>query len=94
MNIKNPKFKFTEEQTLKVLRAANYLNKAADEMFEVNGMFTSILNAMALDLIDQIGLTEELLSGLENTQSPNIKITQKEKDEIDALIKEIASDND
>lgn len=84
MNIQNPKFNFTEPQTLKILEASNYINKAADCLTEINGMLTSILNAFALDLIDQIGLTDELLSKVES--KPNLKITEAEKAEIDALI--------
>lgn len=84
MKIQNPKFKFTEEQTLKILEAANYLNKAADCVMEINGMLTSILNAMSLDLLDQIGLSEELTSRLSPQQE--LKITDAEKAEIDDLI--------
>lgn len=84
MKIQNPKFKFTEEQTYKILEAANYLNKAADCVMEINGMLTSILNAMSLDLLDQIGLSEELASRL-NPQV-ELKITDAEKAEIDDLI--------
>lgn len=84
MKIQNPKFKFTEEQTLKILEAANYLNKAADCVMEINGMLTSILNAISLDLLDQIGLSEELASRLQPQQT--LKITDAEKAEIDELI--------
>jgi hypothetical protein len=94
MNIKNPKFNFSEEQSLKILRAANYINKAADELFEVNGMLTSILNSISLDLIDQIGLTEELLKDAKPMAPVEVKITQKEKDEIDDLIKELSADTE
>lgn len=87
MNIENPKFKFTEEQTIKILEASNYINKAADCLIDINGMLTSILNAFALDLIDQVGLTNELLSKVES--KPNLKITEAEKAEIDALIDEL-----
>lgn len=84
MNIQNPKFNFTQEQTLKILEASHHINKAADCLAEINGMLTSILNAFALDLIDQIGLTDELLSKVES--KPNLKITEAEKAEIDELI--------
>lgn len=84
MNIQNPKFNFTEVQTLKILEASNYINRAADCLTEINGMLTSILNAFALDLIDQVGLTDELLSKVE--AKPNLKITEAEKAEIDSLI--------
>lgn len=92
MKIQNPKFKFTEEQTYKILEAANYLNKAADCVMEINGMLTSILNAMSLDLLDQIGLSDELVSRMEPQQS--LKITDAEKAEIDDLINTLQNSQD
>lgn len=89
MNIQNPKFNFTEQQALKILEASHYINKAADCLTEINGMLTSLLNAVSLDLIDQIGLTDELLSKVET--KPNLKITEAEKAEIDELIKTLNS---
>ena len=86
MEIKNPKFNFTEEQTLKILEASNHINQAAECLLEINGMMTSILNAMSLDLIDQVGLTDELISKIEQ---PPLKITQEEMDEVNSLIDEI-----
>lgn len=87
MDIKNPKFNFTQEQTLKILEAANYINKAADSLIDINGMLTSLLNSMSLDLLDQIGLTESLMEKLETR--PNLEITEAEKAEIDSLIAEL-----
>lgn len=91
MNIQNPKFNFTEQQALKILEASHHINKAADCLTEINGMLTSILNAISLDLIDQIGLTDELLSKVNPVQ--NLKITEAEKAEIDSLIEALNTTN-
>lgn len=87
MEIKNPKFQFSETQTLKILEAANHINKAADALIDINGMLTSLLNAMSLDLLDQIGLTEELQSRLGTQSKP--KITEAEIEEVNALMDEL-----
>lgn len=85
MEIKNPKFQFTEEQTLKILTAANHINKAADCLTEINGMLTGVLNAFALEMLDQIGLSEELYEKMQ----PQLKISQAEVEEVESIINEL-----
>lgn len=87
MITKNPKFQFSESQALKILEAANHINKAADCLVEINGMLTSLLNAMSLDLIDQIGLSHELQEKLDSQSKP--KITEAEIEEVNKLMDEL-----
>lgn len=83
----NPKFQFTQEQSLSVLKCAYHLNAASKEILETNGMLGLMLNSMAIELIDQCGYLD---TALEN-QNPQVQINlnEKEKAQVDDLIKSI-----
>lgn len=83
----NPKFQFTQDQSLSVLKCAYHLNAASKEILETNGMLGLMLNSMAIELIDQCGYLD---TALEN-QNPQVQINlnEKEKAQVDDLIKSI-----
>lgn len=91
-DIRNPKFSFNEEQTRKVLIAAFYLSQASEQIMEVNGMMGLTFNSMAIELLDQAGLSEAFLDelGYTKTIDPKIKLNGEEQAEVDALFDELS----
>lgn len=89
----NPKFSFTKEQSLKVLKTAFYLNQASNEIIETNGMFGMLLNSMAIELIDQTGYLDYAEKSIkpEVTQNPNL--SKEEKEEIESIISDLKEIN-
>lgn len=91
LNIQNPKFSFTEDQTKQVLMAAYHLSQASEYMQETNGMMSLMFNSMAIELLDQAGLSQAFLDelGLTKTTEPKIQLNKKEQAEVDSLFDEI-----
>ena len=91
LNIQNPKFSFTEDQTKQVLMAAYHLSQASEYMQETNGMTSLMFNSMAIELLDQAGLSQAFLDelGLTKTTEPKIQLNKKEQAEVDSLFDEI-----
>ncbi len=89
----NPKFTFTKEQSLKVLKTAFYLNQASNEIIETNGMLGMLLNSMAIELIDQTGYLDYAEKSVkpEVTQNPNL--SKEEKEEIESIINDLKEIN-
>lgn len=89
----NPKFTFTKEQSLKVLKTAFYLNQASNEIIETNGMLGMLLNSMAIELIDQTGYLDYAEKSVKPdvTQSPNL--SKEEKEEIESIISDLKEIN-
>lgn len=89
----NPKFTFTKEQSLKVLKTAFYLNQASNEIIETNGMLGMLLNSMAIELIDQTGYLDYAEKSVkpEVTQNPNL--SKEEKEEIESIISDLKEIN-
>ena len=79
-NIKNAKFDFSKDQRIQIINAAYFLAKAADSISNVNGMLGYQYNALAADLIKQVGLEEgleadaklDIESGLSDVQKKEI----------------------
>ena len=91
LNIQNPKFSFTEDQTKQVLMAAYHLSQASEYIQETNGMMSLMFNSMAIELLDQAGLSQAFLDelGLTKTTEPKIQLNKKEQAEVDSLFDEI-----
>lgn len=91
LNIQNPKFSFTEDQTKQVLMAAYHLSQASEYVQETNGMMSLMFNSMAIELLDQAGLSQAFLDelGLTKTTEPKIQLNKKEQAEVDSLFDEI-----
>ena len=91
LNIQNPKFSFTEDQTKQVLMAAYNLSQASEYIQETNGMMSLMFNSMAIELLDQAGLSQAFLDelGYTKTTEPKIQLNKKEQAEVDSLFDEI-----
>lgn len=89
----NPKFTFTKEQSLKVLKAAFYLNQASNEIIELNGMLGMLLNSMSIELIDQTGYLDYAEKSIKPEVSQNPNLTKEEKKEIESIINDLNSLN-
>ena len=91
LNIQNPKFSFTEDQTKQVLMAAYHLSQASEYIQETNGMLSLMFNSMAIELLDQAGLSQAFLDelGYTKTTEPKIQLNKKEQAEVDSLFDEI-----
>ena len=91
LNIQNPKFSFTEDQTKQVLMTAYHLSQASEYIQETNGMMSLMFNSMAIELLDQAGLSQAFLDelGYTKTTEPKIQLNKKEQAEVDSLFDEI-----
>lgn len=91
MNVQNPKFSFTEDQTKQVLMTAYHLSQASEYIQETNGMMSLMFNSMAIELLDQAGLSQAFLDelGYTKTTEPKIQLNKKEQAEVDSLFDEI-----
>lgn len=74
---------FSEEQKLEILKSAYHLGEASKHLIKLNGMLAGIINSMSLELISQTGYLDEIQS------SSKSDLTDKEKSEVDELIKSI-----
>lgn len=89
----NPKFSFTKEQSLKVLKTAFYLNQASNEIIETNGMLGMLLNSMAIELIDQTGYLDYAEKSIKPEVTQNANLSKEEKEEIDSIINDLKEIN-
>lgn len=95
LNIQNPRFQFDEKQTKDIMIAAYHLSQASEHLMESNGMLALIYNAQAMELLDQAGLSHQFINEMNDKQNkPEIKLTKKEKKEVDDLFEELMSKND
>lgn len=89
MNIRNPKFNFNEEQTQNILQSAYHLSEASKHLMDINGMMALMINSMAIELMDQAGLTEDILDKIDASRKYknelNIELTDSEKRQVDDI---------